>query len=291
MQIEKALTHDQELLIIEPNTSTSIPFDHTFNNVAFSYDSEDPNIQPHYFQLEKLFSNTMSSIFIGDHHALIRSQFWQTHAKIVLEPLLTVKNCLPCPVGIEIVGKRGNQEKDIIHPLQPQQKIQITDFSADFQAKLRVTVDKFVTNDYYILPVDNKLTQTLYLHNHREKVPLNINIYKSANGTYNILISAKTLVVNESEESLHFLGHNEASSWISQFSIPHENGYEMVLFEDIAAMKIKPKSEKSSMSEAIPLNQLGMFTADCYDKEKQTLNIGVHVRNQICGIFLRRNFY
>jgi len=283
VQLEGGIAPDQDLLIIEPNTSVSIPFDQTYNNVAFAYDNEDPTRKPEFIKLEKLFSNTMPAISIGEHHALLRSKFWPTHAKIFLEPLLTIKNCLPCPVSFEILGKKGAQEKEVNNKLGPQEKMQITEFSGDFQAKLKLTVDKFITNEYYILPVDNKLTQTMYLHNHRDKVPLNVTVMKSNNGTYNIMISAKTLVLNESEESLYFLGHNETSSWISPFTIPCENGQEMVLFDDIAAMKIKPKADKSSMSEAIPLNQLGMFTADCYDKEKENLNIGVHVRNQLCG--------
>ena len=214
----------------------------------------------------------------------MRSQLYRAYVTIYLEPLIIIKNCLPFNLRLDVVGKRGNTLKTKQYLFQTQDEIELTEFSPSDSVRFKCNTETFTTNEFKILPSDSRMGQRLFFYHQNKKVHLDIcaPISKS-DSIFRMLISAKLCVINESTESLNFFACNESNTWVSPFSLWSKEGNEIVVFDSISAIKIRPKSEDSVLSDLIPLNRLGTFPIDVYDGQKQMLNLGIHITNVLCG--------
>ena len=274
------------MLEIPSNTSSALPFDKVRNYISFHIDKVSESSQNQVFKADSLMHNAPAGVALGTNYTLIRSQLYRAYATVFLEPLIIIKNCLPFALHLDLVGKRGSHMKSIRHTLEAQEDFQVTDFSPEYKVKLKCTTEGFTTNEFTLLPNDKSSPQPLYFYFQNKKVQLNIFIPTSkADLTLRVFISAKACVLNESTENLQFFASNESTSWVSPFSIMAPDDNEIVIFDSITAMKVRPKSEGSSTSEFISLNRLGVVTIDICDGQKQILNLGIQVTNVLCGIF------
>lgn len=273
------------MLDIDSNSSAALPFDKIRNYISFHIEKVVDTKQNQIFKADSLIHNAPSGVTIGKNYTLLRSQLYRAYATIFLEPLMTIKNCLPFPLQLEMHGKRGQASKSTQNILEIQDEIQITDFSPEFSTKIKCTTENFTTNEYVVLPVDKKPSnQSLFFYHQNKKVYLDVHTPVSKiDGTIRLLISARTCVINESMESLDFFACSESATWVSPFSISTKNGNEIVIFDSITAMKVRPKSEGSSISEVIPINRLGVVPIDIFDGKKQILNLGIQLTNVLCG--------
>jgi len=236
-----------------------------------------------FFKVDALFNTPPQGILLGLSYASLRTELFPSHAIIHLEPLVTLKNCLPFPVMMRAEGNSAKCVRGFEKVLDTQEEVMLTEFDPGFQVKLRCQVEDFITDEYTLIPYNKNVNQSLHFHHQQLLVPLNVQCLELPNKTYKFLISAKTLVFNELDEKFNFIGFYEISSFISPFRFPIQNENEIVLFGDVPAIKILPINEGSSPSEPIPLNQLGSFPVDVYDSQKQAVNLGVHIRNILCG--------
>lgn len=276
--------HSYSVLNIAPSSSAALPFDKIRNSICFYLEEIIPGKQNQIFKADSIVQNTTSGIALGGHYALLRSQLYRAYATIFLEPLIIIKNCFPFQLYLQIEGTRGQQSKTVHHILETQDEVMITEFSPDFNAKLRCTTENFMTNDYTLLPISREQNQNIFFNYQNKKVLLNhFTPASKSDATFRLLISARVCVMNESTENLYFYACNDSSAWVSPFSVSTKNGNEIVLFDNITGLKIRPKSEGSSISDIISLNQLGVYPIDVFDGDRQLLNLGIQVTNVLAG--------
>jgi len=281
VQIYNEDGNSYSLLEIKPQSSAALPFDKLRNYVAFHIEKANEKSKNQIFKADSLINNAPAGITLGDHYTLLRSQLYRAYATIFLEPLIVIRNCLPFSLNLDIHGKKGSHGKSLRHTLEVQDELYLTEFSPDYKAKIKCSAEGFTTNEFSILPSESRLNQRLFFYHHNKKV--NLDVFtppsKAADHTYKLIISAKVCVINESAELLNFYACNEVATSVSPFSLMAKNGNEIVVFDSITAMKIRPKNEGSSLSDFIPLNRPGTFPIDVYDSQKQMLNLGVHITN------------
>jgi len=272
-------------LDIASNSSASLPFDKIRNYVAFHIDKITEDKQNQIFKADSLINNAPSGISVGNHYTLMRSQLYRAYVTIFLEPLIIIKNCLPFSLCLDVVGKRGSSYKTRQYEFKTQDEVELTEFNPGDSVRIKCNTETFTTNEYKILPSDSRIGQRLFFYHQNKKVHLDIlTPVSKSDATFRLLISAKLCVINESTENLSFIACGESNSaWVSPFSLWSKEGNEIVVFDSISAIKIRPKSEESMISDLIPLNRLGTFPIDVYDGQKQMLNLGIHITNVLCG--------
>lgn len=238
------------------------------------------------FKADSLINNAPAGIAIDGYYTQIRSQHFRAYTTIFLEPPTIIKNCLPFSILVELEGKKSHDVRKITHVLEPQDQWQVVNFSPDYSVSMHCSVEAFKSSEYLLRHTDQK-PQKFFLYYHNKRVHLDIQTprYKSDFISRHLII-ARACVINESNEELDFYACNENSAWVSPFSIQSGNGNEIVIFDNISMMKIKPKCEGSSLSDFISLNRLGVTTADVFDGKKRILNLSILVTNVLCGRFI-----
>ncbi len=223
------------------------------------------------------------AIPLEDHYSALKAEVSMNHGIVTLMPLITLKNCLPFTLSVEIEGKRGSMVKRLQKEIQAQAEISILDFSLEYQVKMMCKIGEFATNKIQLVPFNNEKKQNLFFDLKSGPIPLDIQRIASTNQSLKFLISAKLLIVQEIQENLNFLSVKENTLQISPLSVTGLHETEFVVFGDISTIKILPSHEGSEISKGVSLNQVGSYPVDVFDGEREWINLGVQVANILCG--------
>ena len=276
-------------LKIKPHTSKGIPIDKIDYTISFHAEENHNDQQYATFMAKSLITYDAAEIRFGGHFAVLRSQEFKAYTLIYVEPLFVIKNCLPFPIAANVKGKTLSKTDALMEMLGTQDEFQITTFGSQHNITLIIATNEFGSNEYLLQPANPKSHQELFFHKQEKKVTLELYSPPSQHEVYTrtLMIAAKTCVINETGEKLTFLSYSQNTIIPSPFSLTLEDGIEVVLFDQINALKIKPKNDGSSLSDPVDLNRLGVFPLDLYDGTKKILNVAVKVTNELCGKVIR----
>jgi hypothetical protein len=123
---DQASTH----LDIQPHKSRSIPIDKIDNEVSFHKDLDNKDKKYKSFLPNDLKKLDGIEVTFGGYYAFLRVKQHKHMSVIVIEPLITIKNCLPFKIKAEVSSK-NEKDKKLSKTLLTQETFQIAKFGKD----------------------------------------------------------------------------------------------------------------------------------------------------------------
>lgn len=185
---------------------------------------------------------------------------------IVVEPLITIKNCLPFKIKAEISSKLEKDAK-LSKVLLTQETLQIAKFGKDSDIQMSIQAGSFKTNSYSLhASSPTKVQQELHFHFEDFKVPLDVFIPpQTQDHTKLMIIAAKSLVINQTGEKLIFFPEKDIKDFASFFSFKMEDGNEIIILDGVPSIKMRLDYENALLSDPIKLNAMGVTELDLFD--------------------------
>lgn len=263
----------QTILIIPAFKEKSLPVDKIESSISFGHHAEIEDY-PFYYELNRLIEQNETKI--GGLYAYIRSEITKSFTQIIVEPLYSVRNCLPFTVSISLADK----QKNIMEIVEGQTEIQVCQFPSINDVMMTLVTDNYMTNDYNLNTSDGKLYFGLGPYNLELEVAV---MKKSESRTKRFIIFCTSCVLNLSGKELDFM--NDVG--VGLFEMAYSENLKIFLFNGLNRLRIKEKSEEFPHDKErgyIDIDAIGNYDHDIVDKKGKLTNLTLQVSNECCGI-------
>jgi hypothetical protein len=280
----ETINSDQEEIIameILPNTSKSLPVDKLESDISFNTNYCDFVSNSEKFNPLKMECYDQTEICLGfDTHAILRVEAFRGYHIVYVEPLMTIKNCLPITVDIFIQTDNNHEDQTI----NPQETFQILNNSSEITIDLVIVLlgKGLKSNKYQLQPYTPQSSKELYLEKGEKRVNLDIFVSPQIKSyTRNLIFYAKVCIINETVEKLFFYSE-EKDMIITGHEIVIDGLY-CYIFNEVPSLCIRSESNEAVPSEPIILSRYDSIDIDLEDSPSKYYNVVVKVGQELVG--------
>jgi hypothetical protein len=110
-------------MTIKPHSSKAVPIDKLNNLISFHGSTTHNDVNFPCYKACSLDKHDQVEVKLGSCYAILRAHEFRAYALIFVEPIITLKNCLPFRVGVELRGKDRQTDETVSKRLDTQEQI------------------------------------------------------------------------------------------------------------------------------------------------------------------------
>lgn len=264
---------------LEPGKTTSIPFDMVSECLAITPSHADKKNTKGY-AIADIIKEQQIEIELPTMFCKLAVSFHKKYAVIRICPILKIKNCLPIKLTFEVTNKEIGETRKQVGSLLCQETAQINALSLQDSFFLRVGLAGYSASAKIQLSSRKEVMLVNKISLKGSTGSVDLRVYRPPDDNYEIIIYAKSCIVNETSiPLLYFLKDYKPFPGSSD-----QNAKGTLVFDKIKEIRIQPMMIGGDFTEEIPIEGLGDRSVDMRmgKSPSRRFNLGLNISSQLC---------
>ena len=265
--------------LIESEEHGSFPFDMKKGSMSIrlrSHEGEDTDNAS--VRLEDLMRYDKKELSFGNCNCIIRTETKVLQLLIYFEPLVSIRNCLPLPINIELSNEQTGNATTAVSELQPQKSYQATILHSQNPIYVSVALPWFEKSQFTQLsPFGKEAAEGIKLQSSSGSIRLELFRVSAKSYIQEFVLYSAGCVMNETTEPLIVSekkllpGHNNDSS------------FDVLLLDRDCKLKFSTRiADTLVSSDELNTRVIGDFPLDLKCSKTESLNLGASISSQVC---------